>query len=454
MRALFSMPAFKHRFHANLLWCSRLVVKTALAALMACSLTCNNVEGPLPSDRPDSLPDTSVTDSIPPKDTTPPQAVTDAVLTLQDATREIRLAWTAPYDDSLSEAVTLYRIRYSLSYTNMQNWELTIPVLSPPVPASPGSPQQCGGFDYVERGKNIYAALKSVDEAGNESALSNIASVHIPGFLLSGVCTDAVEKLPVSGLSVQLLAGIIINLETGADGSFERGDLPRDIHLSVSTGSSAASYHTLFEPLRLVSDSALTIPMIEREPVLSGEYLSLLNLFKVLTRTNGDGLPTILRKWKRTPIRCYIPAFVNEHDIDYQALARQAAQRWMDATGWELFSFVDSPPDTGIVFEFRTAEEMGMLRGVTEHSNGSDNLPLLDTIAIADYLTDVSFVYRVCLHELGHAIRLGHVNTRSYIMYAGQPLPSDISADELAAMRLLRGLPNLTDMAMYDDSQP
>jgi hypothetical protein len=430
---------------------SRICLKSALMLLALAVITCNDVDGPEPI--PDD-PDTGKTDTTAARDSIPPQAITDALFSLNETTFAATLTWTAPYDDSIPEPVASYAIRYSHNYSAISNWDLGMPVFTPPDPETPGIVQNCSDFLTVERGKNLYAALKSVDEADNISELSNIAAIHIPGYTLHGRCIETISKQPVEGLEAAVLSGQIHRLETGADGTFEKNDLAKDIYLNIATGASPIPYHEFLQQMRLENDTTHTVEMIRYEPTLSGEYHSLLWLFKVLSRTTSHDQSRTLRKWKTTPIKCYIPSYINEHGVDYGGRALEAAGRWMNAGGWELFTFVDSPPDTGIVFEFRTAAEMGNLRGITEYSNGADLLPLLDTIAIADYLTDTGFVYRVCLHELGHAIRLGHVSTRSYIMYSGQPLPGDISQDELGVLDLLRSLPNNLPMEMYDDSAP
>lgn len=428
---------------------TRLISKCVLLLAALFIITCNDVEGP---DKIAEIPDSSANDTTAVRDTIPPQSITDAALFINETTYAVTLTWTAPWDDSISEPVSKYEIRYSHSYSAVDHFDLGIPAFTPPVPGPPGVEQRYNEFYNLERGKNLYAAIKSSDEAENQSIRSNIAAVHIPGYSLRGMCTEAISGYPIGGLSVAVLSGQIFRLETRADGSFEKDDLMKDLYVNVTSGFTPFPYHEYTQQMRLHGDSLQSICMIPQRSTQTGEYHSLLRLFKVLTRTTSSDLSSILRKWKRMPVKCYIPPFVNEHGLDYGAVARQAAEHWMTASGWELFSFVDARPDTGIAFEYRTSAEMGNLSGVTKYKNGDDLLPLFDTIALVDGITDAVFLYRVCLHELGHTIRLGHVYTGDYIMYAGQPLPGDISKDELAVLELLRALPNNLDMDMYDDS--
>ena len=58
------------------------------------------------------------------------------------------------------------------------------------------------------------------------------------------------------------------------------------------------------------------------------------------------------------------------------------------------------------------------------------------------------------MHECGHTIRFGHVDSNVFIMFYGQPLPQDISDDEIAALLLHHALPTRVEMSIYDESFP
>jgi hypothetical protein len=96
---------------------------------------------------------------------------------------------------------------------------------------------------------------------------------------------------------------------------------------------------------------------------------------------------------------------------------------------------------------------MGGQVGITEYTDDDEGFPLLDRIRIVDEFSDPVRLYRIMLHELGHTIRLGHLPA-GFIMFAGQPLPDDITDDEVAVVRLLLALPAGLELLKYDVASP
>ncbi len=104
-------------------------------------------------------------------DTTPPTAVMD--LAASDATyTAVTLNWTAPSDPN--SPCTAYDIRYSTSTIADANWASATPVAGVPAPHAPGTGQY-----FVVTGlatDTTYSfAIKTMDQAGNVSALSTVA---------------------------------------------------------------------------------------------------------------------------------------------------------------------------------------------------------------------------------------------------------------------------------------
>jgi hypothetical protein len=204
-----------------------------------------------------------------------------------------------------------------------------------------------------------------------------------------------------------------------------------------------------------MADISRTFLMIPFQRTESQRFANLLQLFKILTKTDGPaGWRTVLTTWARRPVKCYIPSHVHSDSVDYRAEGLRAAQRWMEKTGFELLTLVASPPDTGITFHFKSRSEMGIHIGITRHTNGSDGLPLRDDIDLVDDMPNSHSLYLICMHELGHTLRLGHLPFPEFIMYEGQPLPPDISADEAEVVRLLVKMPARIDMSAYDETNP
>lgn len=111
---------------------------------------------------------------------------TGAALAASTSTQGVSVAliWTSPGDDGDEGRATEYDMRYSLRPITEQNFNLTYRYRGTPTPQLAGSLQFCiiGGLlpntDY-------YFAMKSVDEAGNWSAMSNVA-VHTGELLAAG----------------------------------------------------------------------------------------------------------------------------------------------------------------------------------------------------------------------------------------------------------------------------
>lgn len=107
-------------------------------------------------------------------DATAPSAVSNLAAG-SPSSASLQLTWTAPGDDGGSGTAASYDIRYSTSLITAANWGSASQASGEPAPAVAGTPQS-----YTLSGLNAstayYVALKTRDEANNESALSNVAS--------------------------------------------------------------------------------------------------------------------------------------------------------------------------------------------------------------------------------------------------------------------------------------
>ena len=77
------------------------------------------------------------------------------------------LTWTAPGDDGNVGTATEYDLRASETPVTALEWDLATPIEGEPVPSVAGTQE---AYYY-------YLALKTVDEAGNWSGLSNVVVV-------------------------------------------------------------------------------------------------------------------------------------------------------------------------------------------------------------------------------------------------------------------------------------
>ncbi|MFA5809001.1 MAG: hypothetical protein WC935_01510 [Thermoleophilia bacterium] len=107
-----------------------------------------------------------------PLDYTPPSTIGD-LNAERLAGGSVRLRWSAPGDDGATGSGTMYAIRFSSEPLSEENW-----ASSEPAPVSE-RPLDAGSDESVDIGGlpdgNLYIAMKTTDDAGNESGLSNVA---------------------------------------------------------------------------------------------------------------------------------------------------------------------------------------------------------------------------------------------------------------------------------------
>ncbi|MDH5179034.1 MAG: right-handed parallel beta-helix repeat-containing protein [Gammaproteobacteria bacterium] len=101
-------------------------------------------------------------------DVTPPAIISNL------SQNAFTLTWTAPGDDGTSGTANRYDIRYSTTIITAGNWAGAIPVNNTPSPQVPGSLEQIT-VPGLSPNTTYYFAIKTADEAGNVSALSNLA---------------------------------------------------------------------------------------------------------------------------------------------------------------------------------------------------------------------------------------------------------------------------------------
>lgn len=378
-----------------------------------------------------------------------PQPVTDLVLVYRPATQDIEIAWTAPRDDDETDRVARYDIRYSYSFP--VDWDLSVAITDPPAPEAEGTPQSYVLADPV-RGRDIYTAARTFDAAGNASAIGALAHMRVPGIRFEALCEDVFTRSPVEGLDALLTAGTSWNLVTGADGMLVIEDVMSGaLGIRIETGAAADPYHRHQNTLVVSNDVALSIPMIRVIPATMAPYQNTLQVVLDALVTAGGG--SVLKRWHSYPIPWRAPEFVNVHGLDYTDLTRQAAAQWNTRTGLEIFVEVPAIPAAGIEMRYLSRASMGIQNGFTEHKNDADDYPAGEIIRIVDDFSDGAKLYTILMHEFGHTIRLGHLPA-GFIMFGGQPLPADITDDEVRAVQMMLAIPNGTNLDRYDALTP
>jgi hypothetical protein len=99
-----------------------------------------------------------------------------APLALASAT-PFSIQWTAPGDDSLSGRASVYDLRYSNLPITAANFLLAAQISGLPLPAIAGTHETFVVAGLTD-GAPWYLAIKSADEAGNWSAISNVMARH------------------------------------------------------------------------------------------------------------------------------------------------------------------------------------------------------------------------------------------------------------------------------------
>lgn len=91
-------------------------------------------------------------------------------------TASVVLEWTAPGDDGRTGRAHAYVIRYSTQPITAANFDRATAVPGVPRPAPPGS-RESFTVDGLAPETPYYFALRTLDEAGNASVLSNLAAI-------------------------------------------------------------------------------------------------------------------------------------------------------------------------------------------------------------------------------------------------------------------------------------
>jgi hypothetical protein len=91
----------------------------------------------------------------------------------------VTLTWTAPGDDGNSGCASKYEVRYSTSPITEATWNSATQAVCPFLP-SPAGTFQILSVSGLEGGRDYYFAVRTADECGNWSELSNVIVREAP----------------------------------------------------------------------------------------------------------------------------------------------------------------------------------------------------------------------------------------------------------------------------------
>ena len=129
-------------------------------------------------------------------DKTPPQAITDLAV-MASTSHAATLQWTAPHDyrdDHTNGMIDEYDLRISYDSITAQNFAQAHRIDSIVAPAPAGLIQQCQ-VDALEPDSTYHFAMKSRDDKGNWSAVSNGCRVHCPAIQTVVFADSVLERI-------------------------------------------------------------------------------------------------------------------------------------------------------------------------------------------------------------------------------------------------------------------
>jgi hypothetical protein len=170
----------------------RIPVFIVILAIALLSGQCGKDEGPTQTQN-------DITD---PLDTIPPAAISD-LLTKIPTANSIYLQWTAPGDDGMEGTADSYDVRYHSEQITELNWEDATKFDGEPVPNPAGQNEavNISGLDVIT---TYFFAVKSTDDAGNTSELSNSTSETTLNEAIAPVVVTDLEAVAIGEYSFRL----------------------------------------------------------------------------------------------------------------------------------------------------------------------------------------------------------------------------------------------------------
>lgn len=159
-----------------------------------------------------------------------------------------------------------------------------------------------------------------------------------------------------------------------------------------------------------------------------------------------------LMRWTFMPLKVYIAPmqFYSKkgEDYKYKSMVKQALQAWEKASGGKVsFKVVQSLLESNVNVEWKRVERkaLGYCSFQTDNNNrlysAEVQIGLTEGLIHADYM-DENEVYHTILHEVGHALGLGHSPYKTDIMYTPhQKGVNSLSINDITTLRWLYALP-------------
>lgn len=190
----------------------------------------------------------------PARDIVPPAAST--LVQGANTTTSVELTWSAPGDDGHLGTSAVYDLRYATQTVLTSNWDAATPVDGEPVPGIAGTVESCN-VTGLTIGTTYHFALRTCDEAGNWSALSDAlaaATVAAPDTMAPAAVSELVAAATTT---VSITIAWTAPGDDGSAGTATAYDLRRAVQpITADNWDAAVSVATV--PVPAVSGTVQT----------------------------------------------------------------------------------------------------------------------------------------------------------------------------------------------------
>jgi len=371
----------------------------------------------------------------------PPSKVVITSIGPGTETGEVFIEWTAVGDNGMEGLPSEYVIRTSPQPITDENaWLSSSDRFGEPGPAPAGTTMRMT-VPELPPAQTVYIAVRAIDDFGNFSPLSDLASTKSRGLEVYGTVRNAVTGAPIENIRVKVLS---IADTTAADGSFTLLDLPagtgyiraEDDPYRLTLGE---YFDVEISPYDIVDEDVVDLWLIPNADLQTTRYTDFRHWYLEMTDMEGTSID-LLDRWE-IPCALYVPAFEN-NGIDFAQELKNAVADWEAAVGMDLFYYVASIPANGVYVVFSDTAE---LDNYVVTARDAQMMTIQGKITIRTLYTpeDYGTFQKVLRHEVGHAVGLAHSIDAVHLMVGGRvPAVTQPSADEVDLVRCMYRIPS------------